>query len=145
MLKKYSIPIIMWLVFESIAVILWQALDNIFYLFNFSYIGTSIAIGLFLFARKQKYARHVIQFAVGLYMLGYLGFLQHENMQIEGFWYYLFLGVLPGEHAAGGLLVLSVPGLLYRRHHPLCRGQNLWPIYLRTRLVRLCLLDSYDP
>ena len=30
MLKKYSIPIIMWLVFESIAVILWQALDNIF-------------------------------------------------------------------------------------------------------------------
>ena len=93
MLKNYSIPIIMWLVFESIAVILWQALDNIFYLFNFSYIGTSIAIGLFLFARKQKYARHVIQFAVGLYMLGYLGFLQHENMQIEGFWYYLFLGV----------------------------------------------------
>ena len=93
MLKKYSIPILMWLVFESIAVILWQALDNIFYLFNFSYIGTSIAIGLFLFARKQKYARHVIQFAVGLYMLGYLGFLQHENMQIEGFWYYLFLGV----------------------------------------------------
>ena len=66
MLKKYSIPIIMWLVFESIAVILWQALDNIFYLFNFSYIGTSIAIGLFLFARKQKYARHVIQFAAGL-------------------------------------------------------------------------------
>ena len=48
MLKNYSIPIIMWLVFESIAVILWQALDNIFYLFNFSYIGTSIAIGLFL-------------------------------------------------------------------------------------------------
>ena len=47
MLKNYSIPIIMWLVFESIAVILWQALDNIFYLFNFSYIGTSIAIGLF--------------------------------------------------------------------------------------------------
>ena len=93
MLKKYSIPIIMWLVFKSIAVILWQTLDNIFYLFNFSYIGTSIAIGLFLFARKQKYARHVIQFAVGLYMLGYLGFLQHENMQIEGFWYYLFLGV----------------------------------------------------
>ena len=93
MLKKYSIPIIMWLVFESIAIILWQTLDNIFYLFNFSYIGTSIAIGLFLFARKQKYARHVIQFAVGLYMLGYLGFLQHENMQIEGFWYYLFLGV----------------------------------------------------
>ena len=35
MLKKYSIPIIMWLVFESIAVILWQTLDNIFYLLSF--------------------------------------------------------------------------------------------------------------
>lgn len=127
MLKKYSIPIIMWLVFESIAVILWQALDNIFYLFNFSYIGTSIAIGLFLFARKQKYARHVIQFAVGLYMLGYLGFLQHENMQIEGFWYYLFLGVF--EAATIHYAVAKIFG----------------PIYLRTRLVRLCLLDSYDP
>ena len=46
-----------------------------------------------VYKRHQQYARHVIQFAVGLYMLGYLGFLQHENMQIEGFWYYLFLGV----------------------------------------------------
>ena len=27
------------------------------------------------------------------YMLLYLGVMSHENMQIEGFWYYLFLGV----------------------------------------------------
>ena len=27
------------------------------------------------------------------YMLWYLGVMSHENMQIEGFWYYLFLGV----------------------------------------------------
>ena len=26
------------------------------------------------------------------YMLWYLGVMSHENMQIEGFWYYLFLG-----------------------------------------------------
>ena len=93
MLKKYSAPLIMWLIFEGIAVLLWQFLHNIFYLLNFSYIGTAIAIGLFLFVQKKKYARHVVQFAVGLYMLGYLGLMQHENMQIEGFWYYLFLGV----------------------------------------------------
>ncbi len=30
---------------------------------------------------------------MGLYMLVYLGILSHENMQIEGFWFYLFLGV----------------------------------------------------
>ena len=43
--------------------------------------------------KKKKYARNIVQFAVGLYMLVYLGFLCRENMQIEGFWYYLFLGV----------------------------------------------------
>ena len=30
---------------------------------------------------------------VGLYMLIYLGIICNENMQIEGFWYYLFTGV----------------------------------------------------
>lgn len=30
---------------------------------------------------------------VGLYMLVYLGLICQENMQIEGFWYYLFTGV----------------------------------------------------
>lgn len=93
MLKKYSSSIIMWLIFETIAVVLWRTLDNPFYFFNFSYIGTAIALGLMLYAKKKKYARNVVQFSVGLYMLVYLGFLCHENMQIEGFWYYLFLGV----------------------------------------------------
>ncbi len=83
----------MWLIFETIAIALWIALDNVFYLFNFSYIGTSLAVGLVLYAQKKKYARNAVQFAVGLYMLVYLGFLCRENMQIEGFWYYLFLGV----------------------------------------------------
>lgn len=93
MLKKYSSPIIMWLLFETVAIVLWQALGDIFYLFNFSYIGSCIALGFVLYIRKYKYARHVVQFAVGLYMLLYLGVIGRENMQIEGFWYYLFLGV----------------------------------------------------
>ena len=32
-------------------------------------------------------------FLVGMYMLVYLGLICQENMQIEGFWYYLFTGV----------------------------------------------------
>lgn len=52
-----------------------------------------IAIGLFLYVKKHKYARNLVQLAVGLYMLVYLGLMCNENMQIEGFWYYLFLGV----------------------------------------------------
>ncbi len=92
-MKKYAVPISIWLLFEAIAVTLWLTLGNIFYLFNFSYIGTCLAIGLVLYSKKWKYARNAVQLAVGLYMLVYLGLLSNENMQLEGFWYYLFLGV----------------------------------------------------
>lgn len=92
-MKKYIMPIFMFLVFESVAVTLWLAKDNLFYLLNFSYIGCSIALGLTLFIRKYKHARRVTQLLVGSYMLLYLGLISRENMQIEGFWYYLFTGV----------------------------------------------------
>ncbi len=92
-LKEYLASIIMFTVFETVAIILWLTKDNIFYLLNFTYIGACIAVGLALFGRKVKYARRIVQLAVGLYMLVYLGVICRENMQIEGFWYYLFLGV----------------------------------------------------
>lgn len=92
-LKKYSSSVIMLLIFETVAIILWLTLDNLFYLFNFTYIGGFLALGLFLYTKKYQHARLVVQFGVGLYMLVYLGVICNENMQIEGFWYYLFLGV----------------------------------------------------
>ena len=92
-LKKFILPAMMWLIFEIIAITLWLTKKNIFYLFNFSYIGTSIAIGFLLFQLQYKYARRIAQFLVGAYMLVYLGLMCNENMQIEGFWYYLFTGV----------------------------------------------------
>ena len=92
-IKKYQLPIIMLIVFEAVAVTLWLTLGNIFYLFNFSYIGVSVALGVFLYVKKYKHARRITQLLVGLYMLVYLGIISNENMQIEGFWYYLFTGV----------------------------------------------------
>lgn len=92
-LKKFILPAMMWLIFEIIAITLWLTKKNIFYLFNFSYIGTSLAIGFLLFQLQYKYARRIAQFLVGVYMLVYLGLMCNENMQIEGFWYYLFTGV----------------------------------------------------
>ena len=92
-MRKYAVPLLMLAVFETVAVVLWQTKANIFYLFNFSYIGISISLGVFLFIRKYKYARRIVQLLVGLYMLLYLGLIRGENMQIEGFWYYLFTGV----------------------------------------------------
>ena len=91
--RKYLPPLIIIALFETVAVALWLTKDNVFYLLNFSYIGASIALGMFLFIRKYRYARRTVQLLVGLYMLVYLGLICRENMQIEGFWYYLFSGV----------------------------------------------------
>ena len=91
--NKYWIPAAFFAVFEIVAVVLWLTKENLFYLFNFSYIGFSISLGLFLFLKKYKHARRMVQLLVGLYMLVYLGLICQENMQIEGFWYYLFTGV----------------------------------------------------
>ena len=92
-MKKYVFPILILAVFTAVGVTLWLTKDNLFYLFNFGYIGLSVSLGIFLYIRKYKHARRVVQLLVGLYMLVYLGFIKGENMQIEGFWYYLFTGV----------------------------------------------------
>ena len=51
MKKKHTewISLGIWIIFEAIAVMLWLTKNNLFYLLNFSYIGTSIALGLVLF------------------------------------------------------------------------------------------------
>ena len=91
-LRKYVPSLLLFLLFEAVAVTLWLMKDNLFYLLNFSYIGGCLALGTALFAAGKRYARHFAQLAVGSYMLLYLGVISRENMQIEGFWYYLFLG-----------------------------------------------------
>lgn len=110
-MKKYLFPVGLWLLFACIAVTLWLTLDNPFYFFNFFYIGTCLAVGVALYIKKLKYARTAVQFAVGLYMLVYLGIFSRENMQIEGFWYYLFLGVF--EAAVIHYVIAKILGPLF--------------------------------
>ncbi|MBQ5995850.1 MAG: 4Fe-4S binding protein [Clostridia bacterium] len=92
-MKKIVLPVFLFAVFEAVAVTLWLTKDNAFYLFNFSYIGIALSLGVFLMLKKYKHARRIVQLLVGLYMLVWLGFISRENMQLEGFWYYLFSGV----------------------------------------------------
>ena len=92
-LRKYIASLLLFLLFETVAITLWKAKGNLFYLLNFSYIGGCLALGTALFTAGKRYARHFVQLTVGSYMLLYLGVISCENMQIEGFWYYLFLGV----------------------------------------------------
>lgn len=95
-LKKYRLPLGMLALFEAIAVTLWLTKDNLFYLFNFSYIGGFLCLGMVLNIRQRKHTRTVIQWGVGLYMLLYPGLYCGENMQLEGFWIYLLSGVFSG-------------------------------------------------
>lgn len=108
--KENYQPIIIWIFFEAVAIGLYIWTNNVFYLLNFSYIGTCVAVGSYLYGHNVKYARNAVQFAVGLYMLIYLGLISNENMQIEGFWYYLFLGVF--EAAVIHYLVAKIIGPL---------------------------------
>jgi len=133
--KKFAIPIAIWILFSAIAVVLWLSFDNLFYLFNFLYIGTCLAVGLFLYLKKFKYARNVVQAAIGLYMLIYLGIISNENMQIEGFWYYLFLGVF--QAAVIHYVVAKIMG-------PLIFGRG-WCGYACWTAIALDLLPYKTP
>ncbi len=90
-----------WLIsFACIGIWRWSATGSIFYVLNFTYIGGSIAIGMFLNSSLKKqykpWGRRITHLLIGLYMLGFLGFVGWENMQIEGFFFYLFAGVFAG-------------------------------------------------
>ena len=107
-IKQYLLPVIMFLLFETIAITLWLILGNVFYLYNFTYIGFFVSLGIGLVIAKYKNARIFIQFFIGLYMLVYLGIIHRENMQIEGFFYYAAIGVF--EAAAIHYLVAKIGG-----------------------------------
>ena len=110
-MKKYKVSFLIWIIFEIVALSLYVSTKNVFYLFNFTYIGICIGVGTSLMSSKNKYARNFVQFSVGSYMLIYLGIICRENMQIEGFWYYLFLGVF--EAATIHYFVAKIAGPLF--------------------------------
>ena len=67
-LRKYAPSLLLFLLFEAVAVTLWLTKDNLFYLLNFSYIGGCLAAGTVLFTAGKRYARHFVQLAVGSYI-----------------------------------------------------------------------------
>jgi ferredoxin-type protein NapH len=98
---RFKMPLIMLMIFWVIAVVLWQITGRIFYLYNFGYIGAALGIGIGVYSalpkRQKLWGRRLAQFLVGTYMLIFLGFFQRENMQIEGFFFYLFSGFFAGS------------------------------------------------
>jgi len=70
-------------------------------LFNFGSIGTAVGIGIGPYAtlprKKKPSGRRIAQLLIGIYMLGFLGIIKKENMQLEGFFFYLFSGIFAGS------------------------------------------------
>ncbi|MCD6427858.1 MAG: 4Fe-4S dicluster domain-containing protein [Caldisericaceae bacterium] len=94
------IPLILAATFYVIAAALYLKTRNLFYIFNFGYLGSALGIGLFLNLSipkdKSLMGRRIAQLLIGIYMVGYLGLLKSENMQIEGFVAYLLAGIFAG-------------------------------------------------
>lgn len=106
MIKKS--PLVIELVFVAIAILVYCLTSNIFFIFNFIYIGTAITVGAYLFGNDYKYARKFIMIAIGSYLLLYVGILGHENLSLFGFWYYLSSGVF--EAAVIHFLIAKIIG-----------------------------------
>ena len=88
---EWKAPLLLWVLFEGIAV-------------------TGLALGVLLYLNRRPAARNVTQWIIGVYMLVYLGLMKGENMQLEGFWYYLFQGVF--EAAVIHYLIAKIAGPL---------------------------------
>ena len=113
-MKNKLYAILAFTMFIAIGLTLWLTMGHIFFLLNFTYIGAFVSLGLYLMLNKKRYARNVSQIGVGLYMLVLLGAVSGENMQIEGFWFYLFSGVF--QAAVIHYLVAKIGGpLLFGR------------------------------
>jgi ferredoxin-type protein NapH len=96
-LRELQFPCAIFLIFWTVAFVLWHKTSRIFFLFDLGYIGTSLGVGIGLYAlllrRKKPVGRRLAQFLVGVYMVGFLGLIVFQNMQLEGLFFYFCTGV----------------------------------------------------
>lgn len=99
-LRPLQFPAVIFLIFWTLAFMLWCKTGNPFFIFDMGYIGTSLGVGIGLYQllprHKRPVARRLAQFLVGVYMVGFLGLIVLQNMQLEGLLFYLFTGIFSG-------------------------------------------------
>jgi len=97
-LKNLITPFVVMAAFWGIAIWGFTASGYVQPLIMFGYIGTSLGVGLGLYAilpKKQKpIGRRLTLFLVGLFLVGYAIFMGQENVQIEGALFGLLTGVI---------------------------------------------------
>ena len=98
--KNLVVPAIIFSVFFTYGFWIYLKSGNIFYILNFSYIGGSIALGSFFMSSAPKKLRplfrRIVLFLIGIYLVVFVGLYLGENMQIEGFFFYLLGGIFSG-------------------------------------------------
>jgi len=99
-LRPLQFPILIFSIFWTLAFVLWRKTGNPFFIFDMGYIGTSLGVGIGLYEllprHKKPVGRRLAQFLVGVYMVGFLGLIVLQNMQLEGLWFYVFTGIFSG-------------------------------------------------
>ena len=95
--KNLIIAMVVMLVFWGLAIWGFIASGHTQPLIMFGYIGTSIGVGLGMYAilpkKKKPLGRRLTLFLVGLFLVGFAIFMGHENVQIEGAIFGLLTGV----------------------------------------------------
>ena len=95
--QKLIVPVVTAVTFWTLAIVSYTATGGqLFALINFGYLGTSLGIGLGLYAilpKQQKpIGRRVSLLLIGLYLFLFVGLFGHENIQIEGVWWSIING-----------------------------------------------------
>ncbi|MCP5099972.1 MAG: 4Fe-4S binding protein [Chloroflexi bacterium] len=95
--KKMGLPAIIMGVFWILAIAMWQSSGYIQALILFGYIGTSVGVGLGLYAilpkKKKPFGRRLALLMVGTFLIGFVAIYGSENIQMEGVWFGLLTGV----------------------------------------------------
>lgn len=96
--KNFIMPAVIMITFWGIAIWGYVASGYIQPIIMFGYIGTSLGVGLGLYAilpkQKKPAGRRLTLFLVGLFLVGFAIFMGRENVQIEGAIFGLLTGVV---------------------------------------------------
>ena len=97
-IKNLITPLVVMVAFWGIAIWGYVASGYIQPIIMFGYIGTSLGVGLGLYAilpkQKKPVGRRLTLFLVGLFLVGFAIFMGRENVQIEGAIFGLVTGVV---------------------------------------------------
>ena len=87
-LKKMVVPGVVMLAFWTLATMMWQTSGEIMALLFLGYIGTSVGVGLGLYAalpkKKKPLGRRLALLMVGSFLIGFVGFMGWRTSRLRG-------------------------------------------------------------